>query len=367
MKETTKNILTYGALIFPATILALAILLGMKRSQSLYDNADLARNKKYLDSKRAHANYLANKGDARSLTVAAMLLNSDVLLNPSTTNNNNALQSKWIAMAAIQAPEDPLIAWVETMQCFNSENCNPSNALERLEQRDSNNAAVHLLSFNQAKIDNDLAKMDAAFFKASNSRHFQWYYNKLGGMVYDALSDWRPDIHAFDRASDAKLLGLGRPVSDQDYRKFESLNMAITYMVPALQDIYDFCSVGAKDQKRLKGCIKFFGLMSNDKTTVSKAVGLTKLVKMTATLPEGAVYREELRQFYWARENYSKLNIGKPETESSFVRLWPEVTEWDAIVKDLNLFNIPSRAPQNWLPENESKRSLVLTGLDSKN
>jgi hypothetical protein len=367
MKEGTKNILTYGVLIFSAAILALAIFSGIRKSQNLNNGPELVRNEKYLNSKQAHANHLANKGDAHSLIVAAMLMNSDVLPDPSTKNNNDALQLKWIAMAAAKAPEDPLIAWVETMQCFNSENCNPSSALARLEQVDSSNAAVYLLSFNQAKINNDLAKMDIAFFKAANSRHFDWYYNKLGGMVSEELSDWRPDISAFDRASDAKLLGLDHQVSDQDYRKFESLNMAITYMVPALQYIYDFCSEGAKDQKYLKGCIKFFELMRNDKTTVSKAIGLTKLVKMTAALPEGALYREELRQFFWARENYSKLNIGKPETESSFVRLWPKMTEWDAIIKDLNVSNIPLTASQNWLPENESKRSLVLTGLDSKN
>lgn len=366
MKERTKSIFVYGVLILSAVVLVIAIFSGTRQNSS--NDAGLTRNEKYLNSKLAYANHLASKGDARSLTVAFMLMNSGTLLDPSGKNSRSkALESKWIALAAARAPKDPVVAWVETMHCFSNGTCNRSNSLERLERLDADNAAVYLLSFNQAEINKDPAKRNAAFSKAANSRHFDWYYNRLGAVSYEALSDWRPDISTFDRASDAKLLGLNRRISNQDYRKVESLNIAIAYMVPTLQGISDFCNSGEENKNRLRDCIKFFELMRNDKTTLSKAVGLTKLAKITAVLPEGASYREELRQFFWVRENYNKLNIGKPETESSFIRQWPKMTEWDAIALDLEFANITFKAPKSWLPENESMRSLVLTGLDPKN
>jgi len=142
--------------------------------------------------------------------------------------------------------------------------------------------------------------------------------------------------------------------------------MALAFPLPGLKSFSDYCAGSGNTPDRNEACIKLYEMIRNDNTSLSKAVALSMLSKLTIDHPRALQFREELRQYYWMRENQNKLNKMRSEYDSSFIKQWPHLTEWESLIVDMRNAEISLTAPENWLPIDPGQRSRVLTGLDPK-
>lgn len=365
MKESTKNLFGYGSLLFGGVALAAAILAGNSNRITTNEDGYRASDLKHSVLVQQFAHQLAKNNDSRSLLFASILIGSGKALMPANQQEINAgLATQWMQSAIDTGQNDALIAWIEATDCFGNKACNADVALSRLDKLDPENAAVHLLALNHAQLRNDQAKMDAAFLRAVNSSHFNSYYHDYAKAAYISMAGWQPAKNAAERRDDAKIWGLDHSPSDEDYTKIQSLGVALAFPLPGFQSFTDYCNRSDNAPDRKEACIRLFELIRNDDTTISKAVALSSLSRITIGHPKGPHFREELRQYYWAREQLNTLNKQRPEYDSSYIRQWPNLTEWQGLIADMRTAGIPLAAPNNWLPNNPRQRSLVLTGLD---
>ena len=368
MKERTKNILGYGALLVGGIALVIAILTGNTNRFDINTEDYAASNLKHTLLTQQFAHELAKKNDARSLMVASILIGSGSALIPvSLKKKNETLATLWMQSAIKAGQNDALIAWYEATNCYGNKACKTDSAIDRLKKLDPENAAVHLLALQYAQTNNDQADVGTAFLRAANSRYYGSYLHEYAKATYLSMSDWRLGKTNAERADDAKNWGLEKPLSDEDYKKIQALGMAIAFPMPSFQSLTDYCD-GAKNRlDRIEACIKILELMRNENSAVSKTIALSRLSKLTINHPKALQFREELRQYYWMQENQNRLNEMRSEFTSSYIQQWPNLTEWESLVVDMQKAGIPLNAPKNWLPDDKNKRSRILTGLDPKN
>ena len=368
MKERTKNILGYGALLLGGAALLVAMLAGSSDRPDSNIESNSVSDVKHSVLTQQFAHQLAEKKDARSLFFASILIGSGSALMPvSQQKTNEALAEKWIQSAIETDPNDSLLAWHEASRCFGSKACTTNGALERLKKLEPDNAAVHLLMLNYAQHIDNQAGADAAFQRMLGSRYYNGFYHEYAKAAYLSMSDWKASKNKSEREHDAKNWGLEKPLSDEDYRKIQSLGIAIAFPLPGFQALFEYCGKAGKNVEKLEACVKLLEIVRSDQTVISKMMALSLLTKLTVNHPKGPQFREELRQYYWLRENQDKLNKIRPEYDSAYIQQWPNLTEWEALNIDMQKARIPTIAPKGWLPSDGDQRNRVLTGLDPKN
>jgi hypothetical protein len=363
----TKNILGYSALLLASIIVATAIVSGNSNRKDISAKTIEANTLAHTVSSQQFAHSLAKKNDARSLLFASILIQSGSALIPKEQQNANEILSKqWLQSAITLGKNDALIAWVEATRCFGNKACNSDDAIERLKTLDPENAAVYLLVLNSIQASGDVSKADATFLKIVNSRYYNNYYHQYAKASHHSLSGWQLQRTASERKVDAILFGMEKIPSDEDYRKIQSLGIAMAFPFPGMQSLNTYCDNTKNQTARLEQCIKLYEMIRNDSTNISKFIALSKLSTLAVNHPQGAKFREELRQYYWLNEKQNKLIRTRSEYDSSHIQQWPNLTEWESLLIDMKKAGIPLLAPKSWLPNEQYKRDRVLSGVSAK-
>ena len=130
---------------------------------------------------RAQAHLLAGRGDGRSQLAAASLLRMAAKYEggEDALNQDDAAFAALLVRAGELAPDDPLIAWLERLDCPASQPlCRPQQALARLQRMESDNAATWLTSLDEAVADNDQAAIDRALDQAGRAGYYDNYWGE---------------------------------------------------------------------------------------------------------------------------------------------------------------------------------------------
>ena len=272
------------------------------------------------------------------------------------------------AAARDLAPDDRLVAWLEVVACpglgvASDSGCEPEAALARLQQLDAGNAAAWLQGLGSASPESK--EFEQLLAKAAASSRYEIPFGATGRLLTEVLGQVdAPPPSPRIAAAMGQDFGLGRPATRRDLDG--SVAMAVSSAAPlsAMAVLSRACpgDGDAVTAPRRARCIAIHTLMSVEPTALSQAMALTKLVLFTADQPEGAGWRERLREHHWVWDNASALmRQGVPQDYLATV--WRD-GELVAVKGLLQAAGMPLTPPAGWLPDNEHRRSLVTTGRE---
>lgn len=364
MKEPTKNILGYGAILAAGLLLGSAIVGGTFPRHVEYDTSLFSNSTQNGINKSLyrHAGKLQSSGNARDLAASAFFLDSyqptRQVDSPASVENIEQLRQ-----AIASSPNDADLAWLEATDCARLfKACDKQNAIRRLNRIEPDNLAVHLLEFNQASINHDDDVRDMALNAMANSRYSDIHYFSLGGLYYDALRNWNSPVtlkasEFFQDDTDQT------PVTIEEQRKMIAIGYSAASAIPALQFVSDFCKKTDLNQEQLQNCKSVARLMTTDKTIVVHRIGLRIGIAVFKHSPEAEQWRAAYLQSHWLSSQYavpSKHHSGR----DSF-KAWPNIDEFSTMKQKLAAEGIPLSPPADWMPDSEEIRKLLVVPIVS--
>jgi hypothetical protein len=359
MRERTKNILGYSAMLSGALLLAVGMLAGAY-SLHVKNNdlkADEAKNKLFTESIIRYTEQLQISNNPRDLVVASNLLDfHEMAENPNQAAN--PIHVEQLKKAIALSPGDADIAWLEAMGCGRLEAaCNRENAVSRLQQMQPDNLAVHLLAFNQADIAANKTQRLTALQAMANSRYSDIHYFSIGKLYFEALRGWHPPmtLSAYDAFGDDIDQS---PVTDDEHRKVMAAGYSMAMGLPALQQITTYCKNESLTSDELQYCQKIAALMIKDKTLLMHRIGLRIGVAAFKQEPEASQWREAYRVSYWQLSGYDPRRKIKYSERKAF-NAWPDADEVAQQKQRLIDKGIPLTPPADWLPESEEAKKLL--------
>jgi hypothetical protein len=359
MKERTKNILGYGAMLSAALLLAGGILAG---SYSLHArnnaaNVDEVKNKLFRESIIRYAEQLQTSNNPRDLVVAAQLLDfHEMVKEPDQLAN--PMHVEQLKRAVTLSPKDADIAWLEAMGCGRLKAaCNRENAVSRLQHMQPDNLAVHLLAFNQADTAANDAQRLTALQAMANSRYSDIHYFSLGKLYLEALRGWHPptQVSAYDAFGDDIDQS---PITDDEQRKVMAAGYSIAVALPALQHITTYCKNENLTSEELHNCQKIAKIMIKDNTLIMHRIGLRIGVAVFKQEPAAGQWREAYRVSYWQLSGHHP-NRKKQYSERKYFNAWPNIDEMTQQRQRLIDKGIPLTPPKGWMPESEEIQKLL--------
>lgn len=289
---------------------------------------------------------LGARDDARSLLDAA-------LLSPLACHGTEACQAaraeraRLLERAARLDPHDPLIAFLLAEGCGAAGNC-PA-AYRRLAARDPDNLHAHLVLLHASAEAADPVQLDRALRAAAAASVYDPY---VDAVVVELESILRrlPAPSPAVAAQMAEAAGIAGPVDADGVRLMHALGISVAVAIPPLQNLLQTCSVDGLRQvpTRRAPCLAILARMAGADTALARSVGLTRMVALTGGTPEGALWRERLREFAWVRERFLALPAQGPTIAD--LRLQVEQGEWAMMRAVLRRYGIPLQPPAGWVP-----------------
>ncbi len=359
MKERTKNILGYGALLFGGLLLGSAMTAG---SYSLYAKSiaspmNDAKNQKFNESIIRYAEQLQISNNPRDLVVAALFLDFHDMVN-APERLAKPMHIEQIRRAIALSPKDADIAWLEAMGCDRLQAaCDVENALARLRIIEPNNLAVHMLTFNLADKAGNAELRKTALQTMANSRYSDIHYSSVGNMFFEAFRGWHSPmpITAADMFGDDINQA---PVTDDESRKIVAMGYSMAMGLPALQQITTYCKAEKVPKDELQYCQKIATVMIKDKTLIMHRIGLRIGVEVFKQEPAAGRWREAYRISYWQLSGHDPHRKIK-HSERKYFNEWPNVDEVAQQKQRLIDNGIPLTPPDGWMPNGEEAQKLL--------
>lgn len=308
---------------------------------------------------QAHVQVLAARGQTRDrLDIALLLplLDHDSAADPSLRRDS-------LALARDLPDQRALVAWLEAMDCIDSNECDWRAALARLQQAEPDNAAVWLLALEQeATAQSSVSTGEpqlALLRRAAQASRYDDHLTDTSRETLRALQPvrWPP----LDRDGEAALRDMLRL---PDSVPASALGSALIATYATAMEIPPYsATVGACEPDTilipgshwLAPCRTVMSLMADGDSLIAQALGTTRMVRLSPDGPEATHWRERLRQSHWLRAQWSR--IGSPAL-SYAIREHGEVPALRAELEQRGL----GMPPPGWLPEQPRARSLILTG-----
>lgn len=315
----------------------------------------------YREALQRHLQVLANRQDAHSQQALALLAPSVLaVLAPDGNDDYLTYAAKAYAEARRLAPEAPLLAWLEANNCGRATaGCDPDGAIERLSRLEPNNAAAWLMAMDAAQAQGDVAAVDRYLARAAQADYYDLHFGEIG-LLAEAALDEIPPPSSCSAETQGRMLGLERPATDGELATMHAGVAEALNALPAFTAFGPLCRV--KDgvlpaESRLPACMAVLSRMAESDTLIAQALGLAFLVQYTAGQPEGAQWRERLRNLRWLiAEGSQQFPYGRESMHS----LWAEgeVPTWQARLTASGRWP----APPGWLPHDAHNRALITTG-----
>lgn len=356
MKEHTKNILGFSALLCGALIVGGSILAGdFSRYQRNHSIAsELADAKKVQTSLFAYAKKLENSDNPRDLAVSAFLQ----LGNKPRDNLDQAflpsLEEIALLKKALSLGQDDLtLAWFEAMNCGSMyAACDKDAALIRLGQLEPDNAAVDFLYLNKADTARDTEAVWQALERGGQKNYFQLPIDAIGSMFYQSLRNWNSPVTYDPKDIFGKNAKDTRPISQEEYRKITAFGVSLAIAIPALQAYSKYCRPAPTDLSQLKSCQKFTKNFAAGNSMLLRSMGTRMGTELFLQSPEKEIWQVRRNQFQWQQMKYNELLASDYSVDRVHFEMWPEKNELDRIAALLNERNIPLSPPKGWSFEN---------------
>ena len=321
---------------------------------------------------QAHA--LAERGDARSLLAAAMIV--PIAFDEATAQPLPAAAESvsWFDAARHARPADLLVAWLEATGCpVVGATCDRNVALARLLQLDGDNAAVQWLAVNAALQADDSVAARTHLRLAAEATRFEPYGNRLMAMLLEARS--AAPLPPMDEDA-GRVLGatmpLDRPATNDDVIGMLSMAQWVAHAMPSLSGVVQLCGAD-QDQPRLdaalrQDCTAFMAkLAANDSMLIYPSIALPLLIKL-ASGPERAAWQLQLRDHAWLTEQFhGLLAASRPGVAVVGMDTHPQAIAQDgelgSVRQVLQRNGIPLQPPAGWQPKHPGQRALLVPSV----
>lgn len=310
----------------------------------------------YREAIARHLPVLANRDDAQSKLGFALLAQSVIFLD------GNADQIS-VAAAYAQArrldPGNPLAAWLAAKDCRRATGCDPEDAIAHLSRLEPDNAAVWLMAMDVSQAQGDVAAVDRHLARAAQADYYDLHFGEIGVLAEAAL-DEIPTPTSCSAQVRRRMLDVERPVAEEELATAHASGIQAINTLPSLQGFLSACR--ARDNilpapSHLPACVTVLKRMAQSDTTSGQSLGLGLLVRYAGDQPEGAQWRERLRNLHWLiAEGWTQFPFGRESLHALWVE--GEVPTLQAQLAARGRWP----APPGWLPDNAYNRALITTG-----
>lgn len=209
----------------------------------------------------AAAAALRQRTDADSLaSAAAIAFVADPKSHLDPARSDAALELA--ARAAAAAPDDAAVGWVRMRLCASTPGCDIRDAATAMRWLDPDNAAAWLPTLNAAEKDKDLVEIDRVIADMAQGVRFDFYWNRVVVMLFDALK--------------AVSRNLPKGAVDSDAGRFESVRaIAAGEILPPLAPLIEACRESAAASERREFCQKIAKNLQQGDTIVAQLAGLS--------------------------------------------------------------------------------------------
>lgn len=316
-----------------------------------------------------HVRELMTSQIARKQLAAALMAPAYKPQPKSGQGFGGASEESTIAFAAAKrlGPNDPLIAWMEAVDCPGARTgpgCDSKAAIERLQRIEPDNAAIWVLALRDAQEGGDATGVDRYLAQAAQARRYRYPLGEIGQLLYEEFRQVdSPSLDA--RIAEAIGIGgeLGRTPTADDVAGVNAMSIAFAVALPALQPLLHAC-MGEDNRPapahRTSDCGAVFRHLVESDLMIAQLIGLATLARMTADVPEGAKWREQLRELYWISSEGQKALLGNMP-ENYLTSFW-RYGEVEAYKQALTAAGRSIAPPADWLPDDPRRRAIVTTG-----
>lgn len=233
---------------------------------------------------------LAARSDADSLATAAAL--SFINRHPAPSAPA-ALQL--IARASEMSPDSAAIDWLRLQLCAASPGCDSRDVATVLRWVDPDNGAAWLSRLTSAHKDKDTTEVDRVLAGMARGTRFDFYYNQLVVLMFDALGAVQRELPRGVLASEAARLG-------------ELEGIANAELLPPLAPLIAVCREPGALERR-DNCLKLAKIMQKGDTVIVQMAGFTiEKFLLPAESREAKVAAERRRLLEWRASAAEKID-----------------------------------------------------------
>jgi hypothetical protein len=204
---------------------------------------------------------LRQRSDGPSLaSAAALAFAADPRARSEPARSEAALELA--ARASALAPDDPAIGWIQVRLCANTPGCDIRDTATAMRWLDPDNAAAWLPTLNAAEKDKDGVEIDRVIADMAQGVRFDFYWNRIVVMLFDALK--------------AVSKSLPKGAIDSDAGRLASVRViAAGEILPALSPLIEACRESAAGSERREFCQKIAKNLQQGDTILAQLAGLS--------------------------------------------------------------------------------------------
>ena len=197
----------------------------------------------------AHAaQVLAARADANSLATAAAL------------SGAGAGSLELAARASELAPQNSAIGWLRLQLCAHASACDIRDIATVMRWVDPDNAAAWLPTLAAAQRDKDTTEVDRVLADMAREARFDFYWNRIVVLMFDALDAARSELPGGYAAADAT-------------RYAAASGIASGKVIPPLAPLIDACRESAAYPERRDFCLRLSKTMQRGDTIIAQLMG----------------------------------------------------------------------------------------------
>jgi hypothetical protein len=245
----------------PRVWLRVALLLALGASAHAADHSSV-RSERYRAWRAAAAEVLSRRTDPDSMAAAAALsyLGQPAHARPDFTTGRLAAV-ELAARASDQDPENAAIAWLRLQLCAATAGCDIRDAATTMRWVDADNGAAWLPSLAVALRERNAEEVDRLLAEMAQATRFDFYWNRLVVMLFDALKVAAPSLNPGYVPSDLA-------------RYNEATAVAAAEILSPLTPLQSACR-DAQAPERREPCIKLAHLMQRGDTVLAQLSGFS--------------------------------------------------------------------------------------------
>lgn len=333
--------------------------------------ARLAEAKPHMDqyaaimsqAKTERARTLAKRRDARSLLMAAVLMQS------YTTGEGiwRPEAFEYLVSAQHRDNTNPLVWWLTALMCpSGSSVCDRVTALEKLASLDPDNAAVWNLFLVDAESRGDEAAA-AHLLRLFASVRYDDYYASVRRLVYDAYRDLDVPTSAHEALTRmGETYGYDYAFLPSDSVALaEAMGLLSAFALQSNTQMVSACSEGelAAISGRRAECLSLFEMIAESSDhLLGRKMAYARLTELNESDADKQVWQEATRRLNWITAQHAELSK-LPENVRGYLEHSYRDGEIAAVEQALRENDIPMTPPADWSAESYWQKAMEEMGI----
>jgi len=254
-------------------------------------------------------------------------------------------------------PDNVELAWLAYEGCEKSAGCDPQATLAHLQQVDGDNLFAWLPSITAARQIGDNAAFADAMNRAARASLYDPRWGVVASRLRPALQSLPlPEVCLTSPGLRELAATAGRPVDVALHADVHSLALEFAVAIPAFSGVTHCWRSDARlPEGLLRDCRLVLARLAEGETMLERAIGLSGSIRLAADAASREAWRTRYRELRW-------LQTFGPEIDRIDGFLWRTFAEGEVAVLEQHARETGRwPPPENWLPEDESARELLLS------